>query len=273
MSDNPIHIISLGAGVQSSTMALMAAKGEITPMPVAAVFADTQAEPASVYRWLDWLERQLPFPVIRVSRGNLTKVALQIRCAMDGRSTWVKTLIPTYVRNPDGSRGILGRRCTYDYKVREITKAARRIMRESNATSAVQWIGISLDEVYRMKDSRFKGITHRWPLIERRVRRGDCLAWMEAHGYPKPPRSACKYCPFHSDAEWRRLKMEEPDEFRQAVEFEMDLQKAKQSTGELRGVPYLHSSLKPLNEIDFRAEEETGQGSLWGNECEGMCGV
>lgn len=51
----PIHVISLGAGVQSSTMALMAAKGEITPMPTAAVFADTQDEPQSVYRWLDWL--------------------------------------------------------------------------------------------------------------------------------------------------------------------------------------------------------------------------
>ena len=49
----PFHVISLGAGVQSSTMALMAAHGEITPMPDAAIFADTQSEPASVYRWLD----------------------------------------------------------------------------------------------------------------------------------------------------------------------------------------------------------------------------
>lgn len=40
---DPIHVISLGAGVQSSTMALMAANGEITPMPKCAIFADTQA--------------------------------------------------------------------------------------------------------------------------------------------------------------------------------------------------------------------------------------
>lgn len=64
--DRVKHIISLGAGVQSSTMALMAAAGEITPMPDCAIFADTQAEPKSVYKWLDWLEGQLPFPVIRV---------------------------------------------------------------------------------------------------------------------------------------------------------------------------------------------------------------
>ena len=49
----PVHIISLGAGVQSSTMALMAARGLILPRPIGAIFADTQDEPASVYRWLD----------------------------------------------------------------------------------------------------------------------------------------------------------------------------------------------------------------------------
>ena len=30
----PIHILSLGAGVQSSTLALMAAAGEVTPMQI-----------------------------------------------------------------------------------------------------------------------------------------------------------------------------------------------------------------------------------------------
>ena len=66
-----LEIISLGAGVQSSVMALMAARGELTPMPSAAVFADTQWEPAGVYAHLDWLEQQLPFPTYRVTQGNL----------------------------------------------------------------------------------------------------------------------------------------------------------------------------------------------------------
>jgi 3'-phosphoadenosine 5'-phosphosulfate sulfotransferase (PAPS reductase)/FAD synthetase len=66
-----IHLISLGGGVQSSTMALMAAHGEISPMPKAAIFADTQAEPKSVYTWLDWLKPQLPFPVEALAQGQL----------------------------------------------------------------------------------------------------------------------------------------------------------------------------------------------------------
>ena len=68
---DPMHILSLGAGVQSSTLALMAAKGEVGPMPMAAIFSDTQAEPKEVYDWLDWLEKQLPYPVYRVTAGNL----------------------------------------------------------------------------------------------------------------------------------------------------------------------------------------------------------
>lgn len=47
-----LRIISLGAGVQSTTLALMAAAGEIGPMPDCAIFADTQSEPTAVYRHL-----------------------------------------------------------------------------------------------------------------------------------------------------------------------------------------------------------------------------
>ena len=60
-----LEVISLGAGVQSTTMALMAAHGEIEPMPDYAVFTDTGAEPTAVYKHLEWLRSPnvLPFPV------------------------------------------------------------------------------------------------------------------------------------------------------------------------------------------------------------------
>ena len=71
-----MNIISLGAGVQSSVMALMAARGEIDTMPDCAVFSDTQWEPKKVYEHLNWLEKQLPFPVYRVTNGNLRNDAI-----------------------------------------------------------------------------------------------------------------------------------------------------------------------------------------------------
>jgi len=54
---SPIRLraLSLGAGVPSTTMALMAAHGEIGPMPDCAIFADTGWEPKAVYDHLSWL--------------------------------------------------------------------------------------------------------------------------------------------------------------------------------------------------------------------------
>ena len=50
-----MHVISLGGGVQSTVMLLMAEREEITPLPSAAIFADTGWEPEYVYQHLSWL--------------------------------------------------------------------------------------------------------------------------------------------------------------------------------------------------------------------------
>lgn len=277
--NKPIHIISLGAGVQSSTMALMAAAGEITPMPTCAIFADTQAEPASVYSWLDWLEKQLPFPVHRVTAGSLTERITTTRINRKTGEKYYSNMIPAFTLNPDGSKGIVGRSCTTNFKVEPLRKKQREIAgikRGQKSIGAVIWIGISLDEVTRMKPSRDRWAENRWPLIERRMSRHDCLRWMEIHGFPKPPRSACIYCPFHSDAEWRRLRDQEPAEFLKACEVEERLQQAHASVtsaGKMRGKAFLHDSLMPLSQVDFSTDEDHGQQVMFQNECEGMCGV
>lgn len=271
------HIISLGAGVQSSTMALMAACGEITPMPIGAIFADTQGEPKSVYEWLDWLEKQLPFPVHRVTKGSLEADALKMRVTKDGRK-YSRTDIPFHTKNADGSKGrITHRSCTRDFKIFPIMKEARKlagIKRGQKEVGVIQWIGISLDEVQRLKESRDPWAKTRWPLIELRMRRGDCLEWMRRKGYPEPPRSACVYCPFHGAPEWRRLQLEEPQEFARAVEFERKLQMVKKRSDTMDAIPFLHRSCQPLDTIDFRSDIERGQAVFdWDDECEGMCGV
>lgn len=273
-----IHILSLGAGVQSSTLALMAAHGEVGPMPTAAIFADTQAEPASVYAWLEWLERKLPFPVVRVTAGSLTHETLRVKHNRKTGQPYYSNLIPAFTLNADGTRGIVGRRCTYNHKVIPIVKAARKIgkiKRGQKTVGVVQWIGISLDEVQRMKPSREPWSEHRWPLIEMEMTRYDCMRWMEKNGYPTPPRSACVYCPFHSDHEWRRLKRDEPAAFAEAVRVDHELRELHatiKANGKINGGVYLHDSLRPLDQIDF--SEDTTQGQFkFGNECEGLCGV
>lgn len=318
----PIHIISLGAGVQSSTMALMAAAGEITPMPKCAIFADTQAEPKSVYVWLDWLEKKLPFPVYRVTAGNLEEDSLRIRQRKDGLGSWVPSGVPHYSTNADGSKGHGPRQCTGDFKLNPLLKEQRRLVanqmkmwRRSHKTAlkslalfesklraykralklglypgaypdrpdwawiecqtdplAISMIGISLDESSRVKDPLRPWINNLYPLIDKRITRKNCLAWMMAHGFPMPPRSACVFCPYHSNSEWLRLKTYEPLEFARAVRFEKAYQAAKALTVSKKHFkPFLHNSRIPLDLVDFTPNEETPD--LFNNECEGMCGV
>jgi hypothetical protein len=271
----PIHIISLGAGVQSSTMALMAAHGEITPMPHCAIFADTQAEPEGVYKWLDWLEKQLPFPVKRVTAGSIIQDVFTLRMKRDNSGFFIHSNIPAFVTGTDGKEGMIPRQCTTNFKIEPLKKAVRQIVkppRGCKEVRAIQWIGISLDEVQRMKENREPWLVNRWPLVDMRMSRHDCLRWMEAKGYPKPPRSACFFCPYKSDAEWRRLRAEEPKLFERAVLFEKGFQHMKKAGG-LDGLPFLHARRVPLDTIDFSSEEERGQTNLFNNECEGMCGV
>lgn len=278
------NVLSLGAGVQSSALALMAAKGEIGPMPDFAVFADTQAEPQSVYDWLDWLEGELPFPVYRVSKGDLTKDSLEVRVSKgQGKKaegdTYIKRMIPVFGQMPDGEVvAAIGRTCTADYKIAPINKFLKEkcgVKRGQKDVTVTQWIGISLDEMQRMKESRQKWSQNRWPLIEGRITRAECIAWMRDNGYPEPPRSACYYCPFHSDAEWRRLRDEDPHFFTKAVLFDTALRgKFRDYDKYTQMDVFLHRSCKPLGEVDFDNDEDKGQ-MVWDfqSECEGMCGL
>lgn len=285
MRETKHNILSLGAGVQSSCLALMAAKGEIKPMPDFAVFADTQAEPKSVYDWLEWLKKQLPYPVYTVSNGNLTDDCLSPKVRKkdtpNGKAgtTYMKGIIPKFGIAKNGEvTAAIGRACTADYKIIPIHKLIKEkleIKRNCKDVMVTQYIGISYDELQRMRDSRDKWAQNRYPLVEKRMHRYDCKQWMQKNGFPDPPRSACIYCPFHSDEEWRRLRNEEPAEFAKAISFEKKLQQqhTKYAT-DLRMSVFLHKSCKPLGEIDFDSDEDKGQ-QTWDfmAECEGMCGV
>ena len=260
-----LNIISLGAGVQSSTMALMAKHEEIAPMPDAAIFADTQWEPKAVYEWLGWLSRQLPFTVIQVTAGNLRQDILS-RSNTSGKRF---AAVPWFMKKPNGEQAMGRRQCTNEYKLRPIQRKIVELLGGKHPKGGCDlWIGISTDEASRMKPSRVQYIQNRWPLIEKQISRHDCLRWMKAKGYPEPPRSACIGCPFHNNTEWRTIKAD-PAMWADAIEIDRAIRKQPGFKGE----QFAHRKLIPLEEVDLLTDEERGQGNLFINECEGMCGV
>jgi hypothetical protein len=265
-----MNIISLGAGVQSSTLTLMAAHGDIGPMPDCAIFADVGNEPAKVYEWLDWLEKQLPFPVHRVTRGNLGEDQMKMVAAKDNGDKYVRNMIPAFTLNSDGSTGMMTRKCTQDYKLIPIRQKIRAL---SGGGAVSQWIGISKDEAHRQKPSGVKYIKNRFPLLEMEMTRLHCLEWMAKKGYPKPPKSSCIFCPYHSDKQWAELTPTELAEVGHIEKVWNEHIKLDERAKKTHGIIRFHRSCKPILEVDFNLGDAKNQIDMFGNECEGMCGV
>jgi len=276
MSDPILRVLNLGAGVQSSTLALMIKHGEIENPPTHAIFADTGWEPPEVYHWLLWLERVgLPFPVHRVKaippRSIHSNLKLDALASIKGTRF---ASMPLFTES-NGGCGQLKRQCTANYKIEPIEKFIRsqllRVMRVGKDVTVEQLFGISADEIYRVKESRVPWVKRRWPLVfEKRMTRQDCLRWMEDYCYPRPPRSSCIGCPYHSDAEWKRMRDECPADWQEAIDFDRAIRKGVRGS---REKCFLHSSLRPLAEVDLRSDEDCGQLLLFTDECEGMCGT
>jgi hypothetical protein len=255
-----IRVLSLGAGVQSSTVALMIARGDL-PMVDAAIFADTGWEPRAVYEWLEWLKGQLPFPVHTVSAGNIRSDAL----AKINTTGQRFASVPWFTLS-SGKVGMVRRQCTKEYKLRPLQRKVVELMGGRPKSGCEMLVGISMDEIWRMKPSRVHYIRNAFPLIDLGMTRQDCLRWMEERQYPRPPKSSCIGCPFHSDNQWRDLT---PEEFADAVEVD----KAIRHQPGMRAQQFMHRSCKPLDQVDLSTAEERGQMNLFNNECEGMCGV
>ena len=247
-----MRILSLGAGVQSSTLALMIAKGEV-PMVDCAIFADTQSESRATYEWLNWIEKQLPFPLYRVTHGNLEADILA-----DAREE-IRYMLPTYTNGG----GMGKRQCTAHYKI----KPLRRKVRELGATAknpATILIGISLDEAWRMKPSDRKYQVHTWPLVDMLMTRYHCIEWMRARFGKTPPKSACIFCPYGDN---KRLGNLPWNEYNRVVRLDAFIRHRAGTPGT---VQYLRRELMPVPEIDLSASTQI---DMFINECEGICGV
>lgn len=256
-----LRLLSLGAGVQSTALLILAARGEFGPID-GAIFADTGWEPQRVYDHLDRLEREVAapagIPIHRVSTGNIRADALNPEHRFAS--------MPLFIRNPDGSDGMGRRQCTNEYKLKPIQRKVRELLgapprpdgvpgRVPKGRIAQQWIGISADEAHRALDTKTTMyLDSRWPLLERGLTRSDCEAINTAAGFAEVAKSACIGCPYAGNRQWRDLRDNRPDEWADAVKFDAAIRAGNAratatATGSpLLGSAYLHRSRVPLDQ-------------------------
>lgn len=256
-----LRLLSLGAGVQSTTVAVLSAAGDL-PKLDAAIFADTGWEPAAVYTHLNRLEREVlqpaGIPLYRVSVGNIREDALNPEHRFAS--------MPLFIKNQDGGDGMTRRQCTSEYKLKPIKRKVRQLLGYPHPTPvprglyAEQWIGISRDEIGRAKDSGIQYLKSAFPLLDligaadgrEGWTRDDCLRYLRASGWETTPKSACIGCPFHGNAQWRALRDGNPEEWADAVAFDAAIRSGN-ARGNANGKPllgeaYLHRSRRPLDQ-------------------------
>ena len=256
-----LRILSLGAGVQSTTLALMHHEGTIEPFDHI-IFADTGWEPQAVYDHLEVLEGMME--IVTVSAGDVRDFASTNR--VRGQTRFAK--MPLWFRGKNNRMNLLRRQCTREYKIDPIE---RYIKREIMGLAPRKWwpkdvllevnLGISTDELGRVaQDSRKKWKVNCFPLIELRMSRDDCRTYLASRGYD-PIRSACVGCPFRSNEEWISVR-ESDDEWDDAVAFDLSIRHILPDAES-----YLHRSGLPLSEADL---DGVNNSSLL-HECSGVC--
>jgi hypothetical protein len=257
-----MKIISLGAGVQSTALVLMSIHGDLERAD-RAIFSDTGWEPKEVYNHLDRLieySKKNNFEIEVVSNGNIRNDAIN----EDGHRF---ASMPLFIKNEtSGEISMLRRQCSKEYKIIPVQKRCRELGASAKNPFDI-WMGISTDEIQRMKDSRVKYTIHKFPLIEARMNRNNCRFYLDKMGWENVPKSSCIGCPFHDDNYWNSMKQMSPNEFNDAVEFDAIIR----DNPRLKDKVYLHRSGKPLKDIDF--ESDMSQFDMFLGECDGVCGL
>ena len=275
-----LRVLSLGGGVQSTVMCLLAEQGALGAKPDCALFADTGWEPQAVYENLEWLKSQVSFPVLTTSNGRNLGDDVMNGINAQGHP-WMT--LPVYLADRDGNAaGINWRQCTKNYKLDPIRRTVQELLglrpRQSVSPETIveMWLGITTDEAMRVKPSRSWWIRHRYPLIDDlAMNRDDCRRWFAEH-YPHRTlsRSACVGCPFRSSSSWLEIKESEPEQFEDAVQLDNRLRSLEHNAGRMfRKLAYLHHRRIPLAEAVGLDERELKETNQFINECEGHCGL
>jgi len=292
-TDYDRRYISLGAGVQSSTLYLLSVEG-VTKMgrgladeeyiengclpPVDfACFADTQSEPKGVYVHLEYLVSSFSHIIpIRTPTGGSLRDDIVRSTEPDGPRF---ASVPFWVTGDDGRPSPGRRQCTRQAKIDVVKKEVRTDLGLRPKQRAVgkfrveEWIGISLDEATRAKPSRYEWVTSRWPLLyDLPMRRSQCIEWIDSHGYHMPVKSACTFCPYRDHNNWIELRENDPEAFEDACQVD-DLIRVNGPLWGTRREQYVHNSMRPLREVIDDPDYEDRNLNLFENECEGMCGV
>ena len=254
MSD--LRIVAYGGGVNTVALLVLAAQGEIDYQTfVFSNVGDDSESPGT----LDYT-RDIAAPYAREHGLELIETW---RVTRDGTRETIYERInradtKSIVIPFRGSNGApLARDCTADFKVAVVGKWLKN-HGASPRNKATVAMGIATEEVHRAnpdKAAPYEILTY--PLLERRMRRDDCMQVIREAGLPVPPKSACWFCPFTKPRQWADMQRRNPRQFHRAAELEQMINERQSAMD--RDPVYLTRFGRPLPLAPIGAD----QGSLF----------
>jgi len=218
---------------------------DVLPPVDAAVHADTGHERAETYafakKWTPWLEE-------RGVRVVTVRAPAKVTSITDGIAP------PWFTLGPKG-RGMLRRTCTDRWKIAEVKRWIRTQIQKGDVVPT--WIGITWDEAQRVNTANvsYQQLVH--PFIEmfdRPMTRADVVRWLTENNLEIPVKSSCVICPFHDRATWREIQLSGNGDWEKALAVDQAIRHRRPGY-----LCYLTAERKPLDECDFRNQEEHGQ--------------
>ena len=267
-----LKILSCGAGMQSTALALMSCEnkshGNVYPeVPIydRIVFCDLGHEPDWVYDQVKFIQNaceafEIPLKVLETHlyEDYIEKFGTQ-RVAS----------IPFWSVDENGKKGKMRRQCTIDKKIIAIQKYIRYEVlgyrfrekcRKEDRGKHEMHIGISSEEAHRVFESQNPMFVTKFPLIEMGLTRADNYKYILEKWGLETKASACSYCPFHRNYFFEYIKEHCPECYKAVVQLDNVLDE-RQPGSQIRSKVYISRSRKRITELtpDECTDAETFQ--------------
>lgn len=264
-----MKILSCGAGMQSTALALMSCANKLlqenranqfnferadkVPIYDAILFCDLGLEPQWVYEQVRFIQYAcewagIPFYVLK---SNLYDDYIE----NFGKSRVVS--IPFWSVDENGKKGKMMRNCTLDYKINIMQKFVRQNLlgyakgqrtKPQDIKAHEMHLGFSKEEERRCKENPHKMFVNKFPLCEMNFVRADSYAYIKDVWGLEAKASACCFCPFHTNYFFEYIKENHLSEYEKTVSFDQILEKQQPNT-KIRSKLYISKSRKRIKDL------------------------
>lgn len=221
-----MKILSFGAGMQSTALALMSCEKALdnprrypeVPIYDAVIFCDLGLEPG-------WVKRQVEFTRRACEKAGIPLYVLNTPLYQDFMRNFGSrrtVSIPWWTLMEDGHKAKMPRNCTIDYKIEAVSKFVRwtllgyrkgQRLRPEDAKVHEMHMGFSAEEKRRCKVSPNPMFHNKYPLVEMRLTRANNYRYILEKWGLDTKASACAFCPFHRNYFYQYIKETEPETY------------------------------------------------------------